>query len=175
MIFQEIRTSFAKNPYFCDFSGGSGPPVPPPSRSVHGHLSDKSAVTLKTCVRTSIGATCKSLIRMDENHITCTANNKTEVKVLIAVKVLPSVKVGNMLTQIILFHHLIISASMPPWQTDLFYHTYNPIYGRKSQYLCYQLLKVENNCRHFYPHAFLKKRRGYCSRLRLSVRHAISF
>ena len=27
---------------------------------------------------------------------------------------------------------------------------------------------------HIYPHAFLKKRRGYCNRLRPSVRYAIS-
>ena len=41
------------------------------------------------------------------------------------------------------------------------------------------LVEKQYNARHFlshYPHAFLKKRRGYCNRLsvRLSVRYAIS-
>ena len=34
VIFQGIRVSIAKKPYICDFSGGSGPPVPP-SGSAH--------------------------------------------------------------------------------------------------------------------------------------------
>ena len=33
VIFKGIRTSIAKIPYFCDFSGGSGPPVPPVPRT----------------------------------------------------------------------------------------------------------------------------------------------
>ena len=28
-MYEGIRTSIAKKPYFCDFSGESGPPVPP--------------------------------------------------------------------------------------------------------------------------------------------------
>ena len=34
-IFQGIRTCIARKPYFCDFQGGSGPPVPLWSAHVH--------------------------------------------------------------------------------------------------------------------------------------------
>ena len=53
VIFQGIRTSIAKEPYiFCNFLGGSGPPVPPSgsAHALYNTCTYTTGTSLTTCI-----------------------------------------------------------------------------------------------------------------------------